>query len=239
MIVAVDARSLAAGRGVSRFTAEMVGALERTFPGDEQRLVSPRFRRAAFGASALVRTPTLTALGGRGADVAWLPAPAPVTVGALPYVLTVHDLSWVERPRDFTAYERAWHAVGRLPDQARRATRVVADSHATARVLAHRWGVEAAVVAPGVTRPAGPPGPNRRGRYLLAVGALEPRKAPELLLGAFARARAAGLDAELVVAGSGRRAGALAGRPRGRGLRRGGGPGPAAPLAPPPGPRPP
>src|SRR3954447_7040607 len=212
MIVAVDARSLAAGRGVSRFTAEMVGALERTFPGDEQRLVSPRFRRAAFGASALVRTPTLTALGGRGADVAWLPAPAPVTVGALPYVLTVHDLSWVERPRDFTAYERAWHAVGRLADQARRAARVVADSHATARVLAGRWGVEATVVAPGVTRPSAPPGPNRRGRYLLAVGALEPRKAPEVLLGAFARARAQGLDADLVVVGRGRRERALAAR---------------------------
>src|SRR4051812_34690112 len=199
MIVAVDARSLAAGRGVSRYAREMLDALTRAFPGDAQRLVAPPFRRVVFGASALVRAPTLTSLAARGADVAWLPAPAPVAVGALPYVLTVHDLSWVERPRDFTAYERAWHAAGRLPDQARRAARVVADSHATARVLAHRWGVEAAVVAPGVTRPGGPPGPNRRGRYLLAVGALEPRKAPELLLGAFARARARGLDAELVV----------------------------------------
>jgi glycosyltransferase involved in cell wall biosynthesis len=213
MIVAVDARSLTAGRGVSRYAREMLGALARAFPGDAQQLVAPRFKRAVFGASALIGAPTLTALGGRGADVAWLPAPGPVRVGDLPYVLTVHDLSWVERPRDFTAYERAWHAVGRLPHQARRAARVVADSRATARVLAERWGVEAVVVAPGVTRPAGPPGANRRGRYLLAVGALEPRKAPEVLLGAFARARARGLDAELVVAGTGRRAPALAGRP--------------------------
>src|SRR4051794_25100048 len=213
MIVAVDARSLTAGRGVSRYARAMLDALERAFPDDAQWLVAARLRRVVFGASALVRAPTLTSLGARGADVAWLPAPAPVTVGALPYVLTVHDLSWVERPRDFTAYERAWHAVGRLPEQARRAARVMADSRATARVLAERWGIEATVIPPGVTRPVAPPGPNRRGRYLLAVGALEPRKAPELLLGAFARARARGLDAELVVAGTGRRARALAGRP--------------------------
>jgi glycosyltransferase involved in cell wall biosynthesis len=45
------------------------------------------------------------------------------------------------------------------------------------------------------------------------VGALEPRKAPELLLRAHARARGSGLDAELAFAGSGR----LSGR-----LRRGG-----------------
>ena len=61
--------------------------------------------------------------------------------------------------------------------------------------------------APASTSPGGTP------RYLLAVGALEPRKAPELLLGAFARARAAGLDADLVFAGSGRLAERLAGRP--------------------------
>src|SRR5437868_4793040 len=106
MIVAVDARSLAAGRGVSRYAREMLEALARGFPGDEQRHVSPRFRRVVFGASALVRAPMLT-----------------------------------------------------------------------------------------------------------SVGALEPRKAPELLLGGFARARARGLDAELVVVGTGRRERALAGRP--------------------------
>jgi glycosyltransferase involved in cell wall biosynthesis len=49
--------------------------------------------------------------------------------------------------------------------------------------------------------------------YLLVVGALEPRKAPELIAGAFARARAAGLDADLVFAGAGRLAGRLRDRP--------------------------
>ena len=48
-----------------------------------------------------------------GVDVVWLPAPAPVAVGA-PYVLTIHDLSFIERPRDFTAYERLWHRMARV-----------------------------------------------------------------------------------------------------------------------------
>ena len=40
--------------------------------------------------------------------------------------------------------------------------------------------------------------------YLLFVGALEPRKAPDVLSDAYARARARGLEAELVVVGEGR-----------------------------------
>ena len=54
--------------------------------------------------------------------------------------------------------------------------------------------------------PAGPAAPP----YLLAVGALEPRKAPDLLVRAFTAARAGGLQAQLVFAGEGRMAGALA-----------------------------
>jgi len=44
------------------------------------------------------------------------------------------------------------------------------------------------------------------------VGALEPRKAPDVLAEGFARARAAGLEAELAVVGAGRRGAELAGR---------------------------
>ena len=47
-------------------------------------------------------------------------------------------------------------------------------------------------------------------RYLLFVGALEPRKAPEVLGAAYRRARAGGLHADLAVAvGEGRQAAAL------------------------------
>jgi glycosyltransferase involved in cell wall biosynthesis len=218
MRVGVDARALLAGRGVARFTRGLLAALAERFEGDEWLAFVPgrapvepvhpgvalvRHRvggRALFGAAALARRPTLAALAG-GADVVWLPAPAPVAPGA-PYVLTVHDRSWERRPHDFSAYERAWHALARPRALAREAAAVTADTHAVATELLAAWGVSATVVSPGVTAlPAQP----RPGRYLLYVGAREPRKGLDVLADAHARARARGLDAELVLVGDGGR----------------------------------
>jgi glycosyltransferase involved in cell wall biosynthesis len=216
MKVGVDARALLAGRGVARFTRGLLAALAERFEGDEWLAfvpgrtpvtpVHPRVRlvrhrlggRALFAAAAIARRPTLAALVG-GADVVWLPAPAPVAPGA-PYVLTVHDRSWERRPHDFSAYERAWHALARPRALARAAAAVTADSHAVAAELRGAWGIEAAIVSPGVgALPVRP----RAGRYLLFVGADEPRKGLDVLRDAYARARAKGLDAELVVVGDG------------------------------------
>jgi glycosyltransferase involved in cell wall biosynthesis len=75
---------------------------------------------------------------------------------------------------------------------------VVCDAPALREALADRWGVRATVVEPGVDHlPAAP----RAGRYVLYVGALEPRKGLDVLAQAWA---AAALDAELLVAGEGR-----------------------------------
>ena len=214
----VDARALLAARGVARFTRGLLAALAERFDTDEWLAFVPgrapiaavhpsvalvRHRlggRPLFAAAALARRPTLAALVG-GADVAWLPAPAPVAPGA-PYVLTIHDRSWERRPQDFSAYERAWHALARPRALARGAAAVTADSHAVATELAAAWGVRATVVSPGV---AALPARPRPGRYLLYVGAREPRKAVDVLLAAHARARAQGLDAELVLVGDGSR----------------------------------
>jgi glycosyltransferase involved in cell wall biosynthesis len=232
MRVGVDARALLAGRGVERYTRGMLAALADGFPDDEWvafvpgrapvaevagvRLMRHRFGgRALFGAAAVARRPTLAALVG-GADVIWLPAPAPVAPGAR-YVLSVHDRSWELRPSDFTPYERAWHRLARPRRLAREAAAVTAVSHAVARDLADAWGVRAEVVSPGVTAldgaraavppaaaPLAAPAPEpRRGSYLLFVGPREPRKAPEVLDAAYSRAREQGLDAELVVVGNG------------------------------------
>jgi glycosyltransferase involved in cell wall biosynthesis len=117
-------------------------------------------------------------------------------------VLTVHDRSWERRPQDFSAYERAWHAVARPRALARGAAAVTADCHAVAAELHAEWGVHAAVVSPGISAlPATP----RAGRYLLFVGAHDPRKALDVLTAAHASAQARGLDAELVVVGDGLR----------------------------------
>jgi glycosyltransferase involved in cell wall biosynthesis len=140
-----------------------------------------------------------------------VPAPAPLAASrGAPLVLSVHDLSWAQRPQDFTAYERLWHALARPRRLAERADAVTAVSRATSAELARRWGISPArvtVVPNGVDLPPLEPGaapPDLPERYLLFVGALEPRKAPELLVEAFGRARARGLDAELVLVGAGR-----------------------------------
>jgi glycosyltransferase involved in cell wall biosynthesis len=210
--VAVDARHLPAGRGVARHLRRTLEAADHSVdwravvPGHGDiapvagvTLVRHRLgSRPLYGAAALARRPRLETLAG-GADVAWIPAPAPVAVG-VPYVLTLHDLSWEQRPEDFTAYERAWHRLARPRALARGARTVVAVSAATAAVAHERWGVDAVVVAQGVDRP--PPGVTPHpGDYLLFVGALEPRKGPDLLVQAFVRSGVAG---ELLIVGRGR-----------------------------------
>jgi glycosyltransferase involved in cell wall biosynthesis len=155
------------------------------------------------GAGALLGRPRIDALLGRP-DVTWLPAPAPAAVGGR-YVLTVHDLSWLERPGDFTAYERLWHRLLRVRRLARGAAAVVVDAPAVGALVTERFGVPATVVEPGVdVRPAVP----RPGRYVLYVGALEPRKGLDVLAAAWARDPLPGT--ELVIAGEGR-AGAVPG----------------------------
>jgi glycosyltransferase involved in cell wall biosynthesis len=228
MKVGVDARALLAGRGVARFTRGLLAALADGFGDDEwlafvpgrvpvdpvhPRVTLVRHRlggRALFGAAAVARRPTLAGLLG-GLDVVWLPAPAPVSPGA-PYVLTVHDRSWECRPRDFSAYERALHVLARPRALARGAATVTADCHAVAAELRAAWGVQAAVVSPGVDgapSPAAAPGRDtaaaRPDRYLLFVGARDPRKGLDVATDAHARARARGLDADLVVVGDGLR----------------------------------
>jgi glycosyltransferase involved in cell wall biosynthesis len=136
----------------------------------------------------------------------------------VPLVLTVHDLSFLRRPGDFTPYERAWHRAARVDRLVGRAAAVVCDTHAVAAEVRAQWpgaGDRVHVVVPGVDRApatsaaALPPGvPDR---FVLFVGALEPRKAPDVLAAAFAQARRDGLDAALVVAGTGRMHAALSG----------------------------
>ncbi len=215
MRIAVDARRPTAGRGVARYTRAMSEALTRAFPDDEWLPFAPD-SRAVHGAAALTGRPRLDRLVG-GADVVWAPAPAPLAVSTgVPLVLTVHDLSWERRPTDFTPYERLWHRLARPRRLARRAARIAAVSAATRDAVVAEWGIDpqrVEVIPPGPGLAAGPNSPkaSRARPYFLAVGALEPRKAPELLVCAFTRARAAGLEAELLFAGDGRLAGALEG----------------------------
>lgn len=220
---------------MAHYTAALLQALATAHPEDEYRAFVPRLRegvrplpevdavrvvghglpsRAIFGAAAVFGRPRVDRLAGDG-DVVWIPAPAPVAVTpGVPYVLTVHDLSWVERPQDFTTYERVWHRLGRIGRLARNAAVVVCDSEATRDAALVAWDLDPGrveVVYAGVTAPEDGRAPALPASYFLAVGALEPRKAPDVLARAHAIARREGLRAELVFAGAGRLADAVRG----------------------------
>ena len=253
MRVGVDGRSLVGGgaRGVAHYTSALLAALASAYPGDEYRVLLPRGPvgdlppgivplrhplpgRVLFGAAAVARRPRLDRLLG-GCDVVWAPAPAPLAPGDRPLVLTVHDRSWEVRPRDFTPYERAWHALARPRSLARGAARVMCGTAAVRAELLAAWDlapdrvrvVPLAPVPAASTNGAGAgpvPAPRRAAEgarpvpgprsdadgaaasrpFFLFAGALEPRKAPDVLADAFRRARSDGLDADLVVVGTGR-----------------------------------
>jgi glycosyltransferase involved in cell wall biosynthesis len=170
--------------------------------------------RPLFASAALTGRPRVDRIL-RGCDVLWAPAVAPLAVSPeVPLVLTVHDLSFEHRAADFSRYERAWHRLARPRRLVKRADRVIAVSEAVRRDLIAEWGVhpeKVVTVASGPGRPrsraadasGSEPAAGRAPGYVLAVGALEPRKRPDLVVEAHARARAAGLEAELVFAGEG------------------------------------
>jgi glycosyltransferase involved in cell wall biosynthesis len=159
---------------------------------------------------------------GTDLDVFWLPANnAGAVSGDVPLVLTVHDLSFAFRPGDFTASDRLNHRLTRPRRQAEAAERILVTTNAVRRDVVGVWSIDpdrVDVVTPGIRRPAwhagadatlGPPAEAvaaaraRHGipeRYVLQVGALEPRKRPDALVHAMERADI-GVDVVLVGAG--------------------------------------
>jgi glycosyltransferase involved in cell wall biosynthesis len=224
-------RAAASRRGVARYLGSLLPALASDGPDDRYAVLVPGRpghevsriatgpniimrstlvdSRPLFAAAALTRRPRLDRILG-GCDVLWAPAIAPLAVSRdVPVVVTVHDLSFEHRAADFSPYERAWHRLARPRELVKRATRVIAVSEVVRRQLISEWEIDPQKVvavasgpgrSPSLTdgRPSlMPPG------YVLAVGALEPRKRPELLVEAHTRAREAGLKADLVFAGDG------------------------------------
>lgn len=227
MRVCVDGRNLVdgSGRGIANYISALLPALGAAYPGDEWVVTVPSGGAAAvpdgvasrlpakllYAAGAVTGRPRLDVLAG-GADVFWAPAPAPLAVSSrVPSVVTVHDRTWEVRPADFTRYERLWHRMARIPRLVRGAAQVITTTeHGRADAIA-AWGLDPARVTAVPLAPVAVPrgaeavrGRALPARYVLFVGALEPRKGPDVLARAYADARARGLDAGLVVVGSGR-----------------------------------
>ena len=130
-----------------------------------------------------------------------LPATSP---GAIPQVVTVHDVAFQRLP---DAFDPRFRAFARRAHRraARRARAVICPSHTTATDVAALWGVpwERIVVAshgPGQEPPARPEPPPGEDHFLY-VGDAEPRKNLGALLAAHARYRNEGGDVPLVLAG--------------------------------------
>lgn len=177
----------------------------------EQRMSN----RLLFARTRLTGRPYLDRLV-QGADVFFFPHfLLGATSPACRRVLTMHDLSYERFPELFSVTRRLWHRVQMRPRrQVGRANRIIAVSESTRRDLIGRYGnVPDKVVTvhsgvdPRLQRPSDALIDSFRlvnglpGRFILALGTIEPRKNIRGLIAAFAHIHRSHPDTELVVAG--------------------------------------
>jgi glycosyltransferase involved in cell wall biosynthesis len=220
--VAVDANSLAWGwSGIPKYVDRIVRELVRQegievtllanadgpfadLPGARQVHVRRR------GGVAWRNSFVLPWLARERPDVFWAPETLAPLLVPVPYVVTVHDLATriLPQTKPWTQRVAYRHTLGRV---ARRARLVLAVSQTTARDVARFWDVpddRIRVVpngvdegfTPGDRRSASAAVERRHGvtaPYVLAVGALEPRKGLDVLIAA-----AEGAPWRLVLAGA-------------------------------------
>ncbi|NOT27036.1 MAG: glycosyltransferase family 4 protein [Acidobacteria bacterium] len=144
-----------------------------------------------------------------GADVLFAPAYTAPLFLSVPYVLTIHDVSFAAHPEWFPGREGLRRRVlTRL--SARRATRVLTISEFSKREIAHHLGVEAgqiSVVYIGIDAPSGVPAPRPAvgsPQLVLYVGSLFSRRhIPELMSG-FAALAGRRSDVRLEIVGDNR-----------------------------------
>ena len=215
----IDGRSLLdpAGGGVFEYARRLTSALKASSRLDATVWANAWKPAPAAGVDAMTRVPNkllhasmrfadrppLSELAGLRPDALWMPnahfAPAePET----PLVLTVHDLSYEIYPEFFSLKQRLWHRAVDPRALARRAAAILAVSETTKRDVVERWGVapeRVTVTLEGAELAAAAPSPAEIAaararlrlpeRFILHVGALEPRKNHLGLLDAYHQLR--------------------------------------------------
>jgi glycosyltransferase involved in cell wall biosynthesis len=141
----------------------------------------------------------------RSADGIQLFDHRPMLCSSKPFVLTVHDVFFLDRPEWFPQsvqqYKRAMLA---LALRRRPRAIVCVSGYVRDRLVANHPEIDAArvrVISPGLTAPRKTTLPDDAGTYFLTVSVLEPKKNYETLLVAYRRAKARGLDLRWKVAG--------------------------------------
>lgn len=221
MRIIADIRCLldAQRSGVGVYAARTVGGLLDAYPGAvrawyaaaRERTLADMPPNAVDHAAcpgklwAALASAGLTGVGAAG-DTVFMPNIHFMRVPAdARLVVTAHDLSYERYPEFFTAKQRAWHAAVRPRALYRRADAIIAVSRHTKQDLVDLYGIapeKIFVIYPGVSRPAAARQPARS-RYLLYVGAFEPRKNVISIIEAFEQIAGAVPDVTLALAGAG------------------------------------
>jgi alpha-1,3-rhamnosyl/mannosyltransferase len=182
----------------------LVGERPEGLDGGNVRCVTgPRLARARLG--RLLYEQVGIGRATRGVDVVHLPNPHALVLNSAPFVVTVHDVFFLDRPewypRSFVVFKRAMldAALSRAP----RAIACVSDF--SRRALLEHYpdhAAETCVVYPGLALAPGTPADDaEREPYFLTLATFEPRKNHLGLLEAFKLARSRGLRLRWKVAG--------------------------------------
>ncbi len=176
-------------------------------PGDELVVLDPGSaggQRLGARAARLWHEQALVVRAARKVDLVHLPDHRPLLASRTPFVLTVHDVLFLDRPdwfpRGVAVYKRAMLKAA----LAKKPSLLICDSESTRRRLLTHTSFPAGrvrVILPGVEPPAEPALPVRRGDYFLTVSTIEPRKNHLGLLRAYREARKRGLRLRWKVAG--------------------------------------
>jgi len=165
MKIAIDIRHLAAENqaGVGRYTIEVIKRMVEAAPDDHFFLFAagtkktldhlPTFNAPNVSVLPLpipnrflfliffLRLRTIESFFPERPDILWLPNHNIVHT-QLPYILTVHDLSFDIFPEFFTWKDRLRYRIGRAKQQTQSAQHLLAVSESTKRDLQERWGID-------------------------------------------------------------------------------------------------
>jgi glycosyltransferase involved in cell wall biosynthesis len=176
--------------GTPRYILGLLPHLEAEPGLNVHRLAWGGGSRAAAAARDAIWYPVTLPLAARRLDVLHCPTFRAPPYPRRPLVVTVHDLAVLRYPEAFNRWTRTYSRLT-LPRIVRAAARLVAVSEFTKRELVELLGApeeRVRVIPNAVGAPFTPDGPAAEGRYVLAVGTLEPRKNLRRLVQAVGRA---------------------------------------------------
>jgi glycosyltransferase involved in cell wall biosynthesis len=196
-LVGMDVSPLVQTRaGTARYIKALLRELDSRADVEVRRLAFGRADRASTLVRDAIWYPVVLGAA-RGIDALHCPTYRAPFRSPVPLVVTVHDLAVFRHPRAFNRWSRSYAPIV-IPRVVKRADRIIAVSHFTARELVEILDVrleKIRVIPNGVDETFTRDGPSADGDYVLTVGTLEPRKN---LARIAAAARRAGLELRVV-----------------------------------------